>query len=137
MNQAAQTLSHQPDVHMQQKALGKAFWAMAQKHKLKRCDQAVILGIKNYPQRLGMLEQKHSIPDDVDKFARVGHLLGIHKNLRMLYPYNSELVYGFFRIPWSLIEGQTPLEFLHQAPQISFERLFTLRRLLDMQRTSR
>lgn len=119
------------------RALGAAFWGMAEKYGFKRKDEALFLGIRFNGERLGKLQKDREIPDEPDVLQRVGNLLGIHKNLRILYPYNRELVYGFFGHEWELLGGRTPLAFLHEAPLESFARLFTLRRLLDQIRNGR
>ncbi|HMQ11690.1 MAG TPA: hypothetical protein PKC21_09115 [Oligoflexia bacterium] len=124
-NIGTQSYAHEASV------LGKAFWSIVKLYNLNREEQALILGVKKNGQRLLDLEKKNSIPEDVDKFSRVGILIGIHKNLRMLYPYNRELVYGFIKQPWSLLNKKSPIDFLKEDPKASFQRLFTLRRMLD------
>lgn len=40
---------------------------------------------------------------------RAGHLLGIHKNLRRLFPENRELAYGWMKTNNLAFDGKTPI----------------------------
>lgn len=118
------------------KALGKAFWKLVEHYGLKRKEQALLLGINNNTQRLLDLQKKSEVPDDVDKCFRVGLLLGIHKNLRILYPENREIVYAFMKSPWYQLQNKSPLEFIAEDETESLLRLATIGRMLDITRTT-
>lgn len=114
--------------------LGRAFWAIARHYKLTREEQAIVLGLKpSNRQRLGSLESKLEIPDDVDKALRVGLLLGIHKNLRIIYPKNRDLVYDWMKTPREMFGGQSAMQFIAGGTD-TMPRLFTVRRILDQVR---
>ncbi len=114
--------------------LGKAFWALAGHYNLTRVEQALVLGFnKVNRQRLASLEEKKMIPDDPDKAYRVGILLGIHKNLRIIYPHNRDIVYAWLKTERDLFQGKTALEFV-AAGTDTLPRLFTIRRILDQVR---
>jgi hypothetical protein len=115
--------------------LGKAFWMLAKHYNFSREEQAVLLGIKLNRQRLLDLEKAEKIPEEPDKFARVGNLLGIHKSLRILYPYNRSVVYGWMKIPHPLFNGLSAMDYIKSGNN-SFERLFAVRRKLDQVRVS-
>jgi len=116
--------------------LGEAFWSIAQHYQLTQKEQALLLGIKFNKQRLSDLLEKKEIPDDVDKSLRVAHLVGIHKNLRILFPNNRDVVYGWMKVKRDLFQGLSALEFIAQDPLESLPRLFTVRRLLDQIRVT-
>lgn len=111
--------------------LGEAFWQLMHHYQFTREEQAALLGIKPNRQRLKDLSDKKTLPDDEDKKYRVGLLLGIHKNLRILFPHNREIVYGWMKSPQNDIGGQIPIEFIMEKPGESLVRLAALRRRLD------
>lgn len=111
--------------------LGKAFWRLCSLYEFNREEQAMLLGIKANRERLLALEKQQTVPVDPDKFARVGHLLGIHKNLRILFPHNRDAVYRWMRTPRELFGGLSAMAFIAQEPVNSLPRLFTVRRVLD------
>lgn len=115
----------------EEKVLGEAFWNLVKHYGFNRVQQAGLLGLANYRQRLGKLEKERLIPKDVDKKNRVGLLLGIHKNLRIMFPYNREIVYGWMKKPQQDLGGLVPIDFILEDPSLSFERLAFVRRRLD------
>lgn len=74
------------------KSLDEHFWSIVKHYDLNQREQAIVLGIKENRSRLNTLKGKKSIPDDRDKKLGVSHLIGIHKNLRILFPQNREVV---------------------------------------------
>lgn len=116
--------------------LGKAFWSLVNHYGFTREQQSILLGLPNYRQRLIRLEKEQTIPKDVDKMNRVGLLLGIHKNLRILYPHNKEIVYDWMKYPQEILGGLIPIEFITEDPMHSYERLAFIRRRLDYVRCS-
>ena len=117
--------------------LGKAFWQIVEKYQLTQVESAILLGIKeSNRQRLNSLKRKQAIPDDPDKALRVSHLVGIHKNLRVLFPHNREVVYSWLKTKRDLLNGQSAMEYIAQEPLQSLPRIFSIRRLLDQIRVS-
>lgn len=47
-----------------------------------------------------------------DSIVRVGNLLGIHKNLRILYPYNREVVYKWIKGRNLQLHNLSPLDIM-------------------------
>ena len=45
-----------------------------------------------------------------DQYERVGHLLGIHKSLRLLFPQNRDLAYRWMSTRNKAFENLTPVE---------------------------
>lgn len=113
------------------RVLGEAFWNIVHHYGFNREEQATILGIKYNRQRLKSLEDEMCIPDDIDKKNRVGILLGIHKNLRILFPHNREIVYSWMKTPQSDLNNLIPIEYIMQSPEESLFRLAAIRRRLD------
>lgn len=117
--------------------LGSAFWNIVKLYGLSRIDQAILLGVNpNNRQLLKSYEDKKKIPLDADKFLRVSFLLGIHKNLRILFPQNQNVVYNWFTTKQKLFHNQTPMQFIAADPANSLLHLATVRRALDLLRTS-
>ena len=49
-----------------------------------------------------------------DALERAGHLLAIHKNLRLLFPHNRDLVYRWMSTRNKAFEGRTPIEVIRE-----------------------
>jgi uncharacterized protein (DUF2384 family) len=45
-----------------------------------------------------------------DQYERVGHLLGIHKNLRLLFPQNRDLAYRWMSTRNKAFDNFAPVE---------------------------
>jgi len=50
------------------------------------------------------------IANSRDTLERAGHLLGIHKNLRLLFPRNRDLAYAWMKTRNRAFENLTPVE---------------------------
>lgn len=116
------------------RVLGKAFWNIVEHYGLVQREQALLLGIKENPQRLNALKKDRLIPDDPDNILRVGHLVGIHKNLRVLFPQNRDVAYAWLKTKRNLFQGQSAMDYIAEDPMNSLPRLCTVRRLLDQLR---
>jgi hypothetical protein len=69
-------------------------------------------------------------PTTRDLPERAGHLLGIHKSLRLLFPYDRDLAYRSMTQPNGRLAARPLDVIIAQA----FEGLLALRRYLDFQR---
>lgn len=117
--------------------LGEAFWNLMGLYQLGRKEQAALLGMNpENRQALISYQNKKMIPLDPDKFFRVSLLLGIHKNLRILYPQNRNVVYQWMSTPQEMFQGQSAMSFIMEDDSHSLLRLATVRRALDLIRTS-
>ena len=68
-------------------ALAKMVMTLLDHWKLSTEDQAALLGIAaNNRSALSNYRSGKPIGTSRDQYERVGHLLGIHKNLRLLFP---------------------------------------------------
>ncbi len=58
-------------------------------------------------------------------------MLGIHKNFRILFPYNSENVYGWMKSSQEDLDGKIPIEYIMENLEESLPRLAVIRRRLS------
>jgi len=66
-----------------------------------------------------------------DMLDRAGNLLAIHKALRLLFPQNPELAYGWMKTRNKAFHGQTPIETI---VELGFPGLLYVRSYLDRAR---
>lgn len=66
-----------------------------------------------------------------DLLDRVGHLLGIHKSLRILFPHDRALAYAWPKTPNTRLDGATPVEHMLEH---GFMGVVSVRHLLDVER---
>ena len=59
-----------------------------------------------------------------DSQQRAGYLLGIHKALRLLYPRNKELLYGWVNKRNKFFDNLTPLEIMTEEGLIGIARVY-------------
>lgn len=92
----------------------KAIMKLFQHWELSQEAQCSLLGIRfpNHNRLKYMKKGLIGIPTGRDSHDRVGHLLGIHKALRLLYRKNPELLYGWVRMRNRQFNGCTPLEIM-------------------------
>lgn len=99
--------------------------------ELSAVEQAALLGLSP-DNRASIARYRRGEPlgDSRDLLERAGHLLGIHKSLRILFPHDRDLVYSWVRTPNARL-GSTPLEIMIAR---GFEGLLAVRRYLDFER---
>ena len=62
--------------------------------KLPLNDQAALLGLSAQSRStIARYRRGEPLADSADLLARVGHLLGIHKALRIMFPHDRDLAY--------------------------------------------
>lgn len=49
-----------------------------------------------------------------DTLERAGHLLGIHKNLRLLFPHNRELAYAWMKTRNLAFQNRPPIDVIRE-----------------------
>ncbi|MEC9363341.1 MAG: hypothetical protein VYC42_08970 [Pseudomonadota bacterium] len=80
---------------------------------LELCTQAVLLGLSPASRAtLTRYRSGHPLADQPDRLERVGHLLGIHKCLQMLYPLNPELRHSWVGARNQRLDGHAPVEIM-------------------------
>jgi Protein of unknown function (DUF2384) len=94
-------------------------------------DQAALLGLSGTSRStLARYRKGAPLDDNVDLLGRVGHLLGIHKSLRIIFPHNRDLAYRWVRTANSRFSGQRPVDIMRGG----YEGLLAVRRYLDFER---
>lgn len=94
-------------------------------------DQAALLGLSAQSRStVARYRRGEPLADNADLLARAGHLLGIHKALRILFPHDLDLAYRWVTAPNARF-GTTPLEIMKRH---GYEGILAVRRYLDFER---
>ena len=113
-------------------ALAKMVMTLLDHWKLSTEDQAALLGIATSNRAaLSNYRSGKPIGTSRDQYERVGHLLGIHKNLRLLFPQNRDLAYGWMTTRNKAFDNLTPVEVIREW---GFAGLLMVRGYLDRAR---
>lgn len=95
-------------------------------------DQALLLGLSAQSRStVARYRRGEPLADNADLLARAGHLLGIHKALRIIFPHDRDLAYGWVTTPNRRFGGIPPLEVMRRH---GFEGVLAVRRYLDFER---
>lgn len=94
---------------------------------LKNDEECNLLGGIS-PAQLAKLKKGTAFVSGRDAIERMGNLLGIHKNLRILYPYNREVVYRWIKGRHQKLEQLTPLNVMLENGYLGIAQI---RRLTD------
>ena len=108
-------LEHQSITSKDSGALAKMVMMLFDHWKLTSEDQAVLLGLA--PANRGALTRYRKgepIGTSRDQYERVGHLLAIQKNLRMLFPKNRDLAYRWISTRSKAFDKLTPVEVIKE-----------------------
>ena len=96
-------------------ALAKMIMTLLDHWQLTTEDQAALLGLANSNRAtLARYRKGDAIGTSRDQYERVGHLLGIHKNLRLLFPQNRDLVYAWMSTRNRAFDNRTPVEVIRE-----------------------
>jgi hypothetical protein len=99
--------------------------------KLGPNDQAALLGLSNQSRStIARYRRGEPLADSADLLSRAGHLLGIHKALRIIFPQDLDLAYRWVTTPNRRF-GSTPLEIMKRH---GYEGILAVRRYLDFER---
>jgi hypothetical protein len=113
-------------------ALARMVMALLEHWQLSTEDQAALLGIATSNRAaLTRYRKGEAIGTSRDQYERVGHLLGIHKNLRLLFPQNRDLVYRWMSTRNKAFDNLTPVEVIKEW---GFAGLLIVRAYLDRAR---
>jgi hypothetical protein len=122
-----------PDLHERDTRVRLAGMIMRlfDRWELSAEDQCILLGLAP-GARMSLSRYRHGQPlaDNTDLLGRVGHLLGIHKALRIIFPYDRDLAYRWSTQPNKRFGGLRPLDVMKQG----YEGLLAIRRYLDFER---
>lgn len=99
---------------------------------LPAADQLTLLGL-NESNRIALQRyaKGEALAANRDLLERAGHLLGIHKALKLLYPHNDEIVSGWMSSPNAKFDGATPVDVVRR---FGFAGLLMVRGTLDRMR---
>ena len=113
-------------------ALAKMVMTLLEHWKLSTEDQASLLGIASSNRAaLARYRKGEPIGTSRDQYERVGHLLGIHKNLRLFFPQNRDLAYRWMSSRNKAFDNLTPVELIKEW---GFAGLLMVRAYLDRAR---
>jgi hypothetical protein len=122
-----------PDLHSRDSRvrLAKMVMRLFDHWKLATADQCALLGLsENARMTLSRYRKGNALADNVDILGRAGHLLAIHKALRIIFPHDRDLAYRWVSQPNRRFGGQAPLEVMKEG----YEGLLAVRRYLDFER---
>lgn len=123
---------HQPLMSQDRGAMAKMVMALLDHWELPTEDQASLLGLAaSNRAALTRYRKGDSIGTSRDQYERVGHLLGIHKNLRLLFPQNRDLAYRWMSTRNRAFDNLTPTEVVKEW---GFAGLLMVRAYLDRAR---
>ena len=125
-----------PQVNLRNRAsrerLAKMVVALLDHWQLAQNDQAALLGLSGQSRStISRYRRGEPFADSADLLARAGHLLGIHKALRILFPHDLALAYRWVTTPNRRFNGATPLDIMKRH---GYEGILAVRRYLDFER---
>lgn len=113
-------------------ALARMVMTLLDHWKLSTEDQAALLGIAaSNRAALARYRRGEPIGSSRDQYERVGHLLGIHKNLRLLFPQNRDLAYRWMSTRNRAFDNLAPVDVIREW---GFAGLLMVRAYLDRAR---
>lgn len=113
-------------------ALARMVMSLLDHWTLSTEDQAALLGIAaSNRAALARYRRGEPIGTSRDQYERVGHLLGIHKNLRLLFPQNRDLAYRWMSTRNRAFDNLTPVDVIREW---GFAGLLMVRAYLDRAR---
>ena len=125
-----------PDIDLRARAsrerLARMVVALLDHWKLAPNDQALLLGLSAQSRSsIARYRRGEPLADSADLLARAGHLLGIHKALRILFPHDLDLAYRWVTTPNRRFNGAAPLDIMKRH---GYEGILAVRRYLDFER---
>jgi hypothetical protein len=111
--------------------LARLIVALFERWRLSPPEQAMLLGLSpDSRATLARYRKGEPLADSADLLARAGHLLGIHKSLRIIFPHDPDLAYRWVGAPKRRFGDRAPLEVMKQG----YEGILAVRRFLDFER---
>lgn len=100
--------------------------------QLSPADQAVLLGLSPQSRStVARYRRGEPLADNADLLGRAGHLLGIHKALRIMFPQDRDLAYRWVSTPNRRFGDVAPIAIMKRH---GFEGILAVRRYLDFER---
>lgn len=113
-------------------ALARMVMALLDHWQVSTDDQTMLLGLApGNRAALARYRKGDPIGTSRDQFERVGHLLGIHKNLRLLFPHDRDLTYRWMTARNRAFDNLTPVDVVREW---GFAGLLRVRAYLDRAR---
>ena len=113
------------------KRLAKTLTNLFDKWAIPVADQQVLLGFSPESRStVNRYREGQPFADNRDLIGRAGHLLGIHKSLRVIFPHDRDLVYRWVTTPNRRFDNRTPLDIMKSG----YEGVLAVRRYLDFER---
>ncbi|MBS4095688.1 MAG: DUF2384 domain-containing protein [Sulfuricella sp.] len=129
MNQAIAAHNH-PD--QDRGALARMVIRLFEHWKLGSEDQLAMLGLSTGNRgALSRYRKGEPLAPSRDLLERAGHLLAIHKNLRLIFPQDRDLAYAWMTRRNRAFEGRTPVEAIREW---GFAGMLMVRAYLDRSR---
>ena len=112
--------------------LGKMVVTLLDHWALAPADQAALLGLSPQSRStVARYRKGEPLADSADLLARAGHLLGIHKALRIMFPHDRDLAYRWIKAPNRRFDDTAPIEIMKRH---GYEGILAVRRYLDFER---
>ena len=112
--------------------LARMVVTLLERWQISAVDQATLLGLStNSRSTVARYRRGEPLADSPDLLARAGHLLGIHKALRIIFPHDLELAYRWVSAPNRRFGGEPPLAIMRRH---GYEGILAVRRYLDFER---
>lgn len=126
---------HHPAVELQTRdargKLASMVTKLLEHWQLSSDEQAAVLGLSPASRTtIGRYRKGEPFADNRDLLDRAGHLLGIHKSLRIMFPHDRDLAYRWITEPNRRL-GSRPVDVIVSR---GFEGLLAVRRFLDFER---
>lgn len=103
------------DTDLDRGAIARMVMQLFEHWKISTSDQLSMLGLSpNNRAALSRYRKGASIASSRDAIDRAGHLLAIHKSLRILFPHNADLAYGWVSMRNKAFEGRSPVEVIRE-----------------------
>lgn len=113
-------------------AISKMLMQLFEHWAISTEEQLDMLGLAR-DNRAALARYRKGVPISASRDAneRAGHLLAIHKNLRLLFPHNRDLAYRWMSTRNQAFEGRTPVDVVRDY---GFAGLLMVRGYLDKMR---
>ncbi|KGO99725.1 MbcA/ParS/Xre antitoxin family protein [Novilysobacter defluvii] len=114
------------------KDLARTVTSLFDKWGLEGEQQAQLLGMPgNGPEACAEYRAgQQALPDEPETLDRVGYLLGIHAGLRLLFPEDEAIRFGWVKMRNQSLDGRTPLDVMLSEGLVGVARVA---RLVDFQ----
>ncbi len=105
----------QPDEAIDRKAIASMLMKLFDHWQLSTEEQLDALGFAPGNRAvLARYRRGEAISGSRDTLERAGHLLGIHKNLRLLFPHDRDLAYRWIKTRNLAFENRSPIEVIRE-----------------------